>query len=269
MVTAADIRYTLVHEHGYSEEAANNIKKRANLLATLETEMDKNKKLPDLNNVEDNPPEIDVDESLIERSDPKWHDYVMSLFTKEEIIKGNPITDGLRRVADLLFNISSITTQVLQCPTLENGKRAVVKVQVCVRDSEIYEGASDVCSDNTEHPFCQHPISTAETKAEGRALRKALRLRKIVAAEEMGDVDLINSQEKISSTQINFIDLMCQKDRLDINVIEFLKLNGHSNTKDLTHQQSLDLQEKLSEYQRDVKLIPEEIKTYQSNWREK
>ncbi len=272
MVNVVDIRQTLIDEHGYSEEAVKNIKGKANLITTLETEMDKNKKLPNLNEVEDDYTEMDRngnEHTPIEKSDPKWHDYVMEHFVKEELVKGNPITDGLRRVAEILLGgIGSITSKVVQCPTPENGKRAVVTVKVTFHDGEMYDGSSDVYEGNTERPFSLHPTSTAETKAEGRALRKALRLRKITAAEEMGGIDL-EEQQKISDTQINFIDLTCRTDRLDINIKEFLKLNEHSNIKDLTHQQSLDLQEKLSQYQRDTKLIPDELKTYQPNWREK
>lgn len=49
---------------------------------------------------------------------PEWNDYVLELFTEKELIDGNPLTTGLRRVAELLIGeiISSKPTdvQVLQ-----------------------------------------------------------------------------------------------------------------------------------------------------------
>ena len=36
-------------------------------------------------------------------TDPGWNDYVMSKFTEKELYDGNPLVNGLRRVAELVI----------------------------------------------------------------------------------------------------------------------------------------------------------------------
>ena len=84
-------------------------------------------------------------------------------------------------------------------------------------------GAADVYWGNCDKIYRNHPIAVAETRAEGRALRRGLKLRKVVAAEEIAkeveDIDG-NTVSKITNNQINFIDVLGK--RLNINITSLL-----------------------------------------------
>src|SRR5206468_2886867 len=136
------------------------------------------------------PPAADVAEPRID--EPSWTDFVLAKLTPEEFRDGNPKVDGLRRVAsELLGDIIENSSEVLQAPTAANGFFATVRARVvilwkkdCYGDPgpRVFTGLADVYPGNTEPAFGRFPSSVAETRAEGRALRKALQLRRVVAA---------------------------------------------------------------------------------------
>ena len=45
-------------------------------------------------------------------TDPEWNDYVMSMFTDKEMYNGNPLVNGLRRVAEVVSGQSFIVGQL-------------------------------------------------------------------------------------------------------------------------------------------------------------
>jgi hypothetical protein len=131
-------------------------------------------------------------------------------------------------------------------------------------------GAADVYWGNCDKIYRNHPVAVAETRAEGRALRRALRLRKVVAAEEIAqsvedDIGADNVN-KITNNQINFIDVLAK--RLDINVVELIKaLNiDASNIKNILHHDALSVIRELSSYQQKTDDIPDSIRGYVNNW---
>jgi hypothetical protein len=132
-------------------------------------------------------------------------------------------------------------------------------------------GAADVYWGNCDKIYRNHPVAVAETRAEGRALRRALRLRKVVAAEEISkdieDNPDAHSVNKISSNQINFIDVLSR--RLDINVVKLLELLdfNHKNIYNILHEQAIDISKKLSSYQQNIDSIPVELRGYDENWK--
>ena len=203
--------------------------------------------------------------------DPEWHDHVMSHFTEDELIDKNPNVDGLRRVAELLIgSIQHIITNVVQAP--EPPERiSTVTVQIVFENESSFMGAADTYYGNAEKPYRFHPTSMSETRAEGRALKRALRLRKIVAAEEIANVtdEERGSLELINSQQLQFLDMMCGPQRLNINVVEVMKQEGLNTNKinSITHDEAIKLNEKLNEYQNDKASIPEKILGYQGDWR--
>ena len=114
-------------------------------------------------------------------------------------------------------------------------------------------------------------MAVAETRAEGRALRRALKLRKVVAAEEIAkdieDHPDENSVSKISVNQINFIDVIAQ--RLNINVVVLIKTLAISeeNIYNISHENAVGIIKQLTVYQQDMTKITEDLLGYQSNWK--
>lgn len=214
--------------------------------------------------------------------DIEWTDHVLSFLTEDEKIMGNPTTDGLRRVFERVMNCEIVESdsKVVQTPSRENEMRATVEFTLVFKPNWIPDGFTDTrsvtgCADvywgNCDKVFRNHPVAVAETRAEGRALRRALRLRKVVAAEEVaGEIeDLIdgNSIDKITNNQINFIDVMSK--RLDVNVMKMLEKEFEykdKNVYNLGYDDAVKAASKLAEYQqKDV--VPDELLGYESNWK--
>lgn len=217
-------------------------------------------------------------------SDVEWTDYVLGLLSDDEKIAGNPTTDGLRRIFEIALNcrLISSTSSVVQSPSPENEKRATVihslsyylNPEASTSDHlniVSVDGSADVYWGNCDKVYRNHPVAVAETRAEGRALRRALRLRKVIAAEEMvkeiEDHPDQNSVNKISNQQINFIDVLAQ--RLNINVTKLLESNNikTDNIYSLTHESAVDIIRMLSKYQQNMSDISESISGYSNEWK--
>lgn len=208
---------------------------------------------------------------------PEWDSYVMGHFAPYELVDGYPNTAGLRRVAELLLGpiIESGPIQVF--PVEGNGAgRATVVFSVTFKwsmdggDKRIYSEVADVWHANTDLLFAAFAVATASTRAEGRALRKALKLRKC-SAEELTkqDVSKILAEslvEKISGDQISFIDSKCKK--LDINVITFINSGDkqYRSIHDVTRDTAGKMAQELSRLTNDKTLISEDMKGY-TEWR--
>ena len=214
--------------------------------------------------------------------DTEWTDFVLQQLSDDEKIQGNPTTDGLRRVFEKVMNCHVIQSDstVVQSPEPSNEKRATVVHTLTWYDLNVdtpemckmktVSGAADVYWGNCDKVYRNHPVAVAETRAEGRALRRAMRLRKVVAAEEIAEnvEDDISGDTvtKITNNQINFIDVLAK--RLDINIPEMLKvlsIDG-SNIKNILHHDALSVIRELSSYQQKTDEIPDNIKGYINNW---
>jgi hypothetical protein len=217
-------------------------------------------------------------------ADLDWTDYVLGLLSDDEKIAGNPTTDGLRRIFETVLNcrLISSTSSVVQSPSPENEKRATVihSLAYCLNPTVqdlnglnivSVDGSADVYWGNCDKIYRNHPVAVAETRAEGRALRRALRLRKVVAAEELSkdieDHPDQNTVNKISNQQINFIDVLAQ--RLNINVVKLLEQNNMEtkNIYSLTHESAVDIIRLLSKYQQNIDSIPQDILGYSNEWK--
>ena len=218
-------------------------------------------------------------------NDLDWTDYVLSLLSDDEKINGNPTTDGLRRIFEIALDCSIMesTSNVVQSPSPENEKRAtVVHTLSYVLNSDIAKdpflnhravsGAADVYWGNCDKVYRNHPVAVAETRAEGRALRRGLKLRKVVAAEELAkDIDDNpdgQTVSKISSNQLNFIDVLSK--RLDINIIKMIENHlgqPEKNIYNIAHGDAVNISKLLSSYQQDISSIPKEILGYDPNWK--
>jgi hypothetical protein len=216
--------------------------------------------------------------------DLEWTDYVLSLLSEDEKINDNPTTDGLRRIFEKVLNcrVLASSSNVVQAPDPNNEKRATVvhTIAYCLNgvsadtshlNTVTVDGAADVYWGNCDKVYRNHPVAVAETRAEGRALRRALRLRKVVAAEELSkdieDNPDNNSVSKISNQQINFIDIMSQ--RLNINVTGLLTNNSlpADNIYSMSHDDAVAIIRLLSKYQQNIGDIPSDIIGYSKDWK--
>ena len=218
-----------------------------------------------------------------------WHEYVMSQFKPNELIDGNPITAGLRRVVEVVLGEVIETGPVEVFPATDpNGPGSATGLYRVVLEeyesgrTKSYSDTADVWHGKTDDLFCAHPVATACTRAEGRALRKALKLR-VLAAEELAKKDIVgivqqsvnqqptegewNPDEKVSPQQINFIDNKCSQ--LDIDVMKFVNSGSTSypSINNVTKDTAKNMIVELNKYQNQTTNIPPEVKGYVSNWR--
>ena len=220
----------------------------------------------------------------------EWNDYIMGKFESHELIDGNPICAGLRRVVeDVLGSIvSSRPIQVWPSTDVNGPGRATVVFEVVINwmdsgELRTFAEVADVWHGNTDDLFCAHPVATASTRAEGRALRKALKV-KCLAAEELAKKDIVSivrqsvnadkeldggwkEEDVISLPQTNFIDAKCKQ--LDINVTKFINAgsDNYGSINEVSKKTASKMLSALNEYQTKKKNIPEKILGYDSNWR--
>ena len=222
---------------------------------------------------------------------PDWNEHVMSHFRSDELIDGHPITAGLRRVAELLLGdiIESGPTEVFPSSDSNGPGRATVVYKVVIDwmnngFHRTFSEVADVWHGNTDDLFCAHPVATASTRAEGRALRKALKIR-VIAAEELAKKDIVgivkeavsassptdgeyNLDDRISPQQVVFIDKKCSQ--LNINVSNFINIGSsdYRSINDVKRDKAKQMIKVLNDYQNGIVDIPEEILGYDKNWRE-
>mgnify|MGYP003150738432 CR=1 FL=1 len=221
----------------------------------------------------------------------EWNEYIMSKFENRELVDGNPTCAGLRRVAEDVLGsiIVSRPSQVFPSTDVNGPGRATVVFEVVIdwMDSgklKTFSDVADVWHGNTDDLYCAHPVATASTRAEGRALRKALKIR-CLAAEELTrkkDVESIvretvNSKktvdgewqenDSISDPQINFIDAKCKQ--LDINVLKFINAGSeqYDSISAVSKKTASSMLSTLNEYQTKKRKASENIMGYDTNWR--
>ena len=230
----------------------------------------------------ENDNQTDAVEKVVTPNDTGWTDYVLGLLEDDEKIMGNPTTDGLRRIFETVMNCTIIgaDSHVVQAPDVNNEKRATVThlLTFILNDESVPErskcrsisGAADVYWGNCDKIYRNHPVAVAETRAEGRALRRALKLRKVVAAEEIAkdvedhpDHDTVT---KITNNQLNFIDVIAK--RMNINVTKLLEklVLSTDNIYNISYEDAVNVVKTLTEHQQQNN-VSEDILGYDSNWR--
>jgi len=244
----------------------------------------------EVNADEEKQDEPEVDMTMPAYGSREWSDYIMSKFEDGELFDGNPTCAGLRRVAENVLGsiVSSRPSQVWPSTDTNGPGRATVVFEVVINwmdsgEFRTFAEVSDVWHGNTDDLFCAHPVATASTRAEGRALRKALKV-KCLAAEELAKKDIVsivrqsvsadqgidgewNEEDAISLPQINFIDTKCKQ--LDINVMSFVNagVEHYGSIAEVSKQTASKMLSTLNEYQTKNKSIPEKLLGYDSNWR--
>lgn len=218
---------------------------------------------------------------------PEWNEFVLSHLTDEELSekdgKKHPTTDGLRRVAEVLFGDIQIIVTPHQSPSTENG---MVATAVCLIETQKDAGwvgyrkiqeIADASPENTDFPYSKFLTAIAGTRAEGRALRKFLRLRKVVTAEEVGSQS-VDTTERMNPTQLNILKTLGE--RYNVNVWKFVtsllaekepnKVYNYLNEvqKDFVIERILPELNKFQGKDKDGNMVqvPEDLKGYDSNF---
>lgn len=292
----SEIRSELV-AFGISEESLQGLVKKELIEmhenAVLEQSIEDIDLNSDFEEVEDGLPGTDAPDAINDASpdilSPEWHNYVMSEFRPDELIDGNPITAGLRRVIEIVLGeiIETGPSQVFPSNDSNGPGRATVVYKIVLQEYRTgkiksYADTADVWHGNTDDLFCAHPVATASTRAEGRALRKALKLR-VLAAEELAKKDIVsivqqtipgtptdggwNPEEKISVQQVSFIDTKCRQ--LDIDVLKFINSGSdiYKQINEINKDTASKMIKQLNNYQNGEADIPAGISSYQPNWR--
>ena len=84
--------------------------------------------------------------------------------------------------------LARLKTSILQIPTEENGRLAIVKAEV-ETSKGLFEAIGDACPENVDPFLAPHLIRVAETRAKARALRDAVNVG-VVSFEELDGVSL-------------------------------------------------------------------------------
>jgi hypothetical protein len=214
---------------------------------------------------------------------PEWHDYAMTLFNQSELVDGHPLVAGLRRVAELVLGTITFSgpTQVFPVQRDDHHGRATVVFSVEFANGIRYSEVADSWEGNTDDMFCAFAVAIASTRAEARALRKALKI-KGVAAEELTKKDTAkivrdisstkassegeyDDQSRMSDAQHNFIDVKCKQ--LNISGKQLFKEFNVDSGKKISKKVASDIIDRLNDYQRDKNSIPQELLGYQQEWR--
>lgn len=214
---------------------------------------------------------------------PEWHDYAMTLFQPSEMVDGHPLVAGLRRVAELVLGpiVFSGPTQVFPVQRDDHHGRATVIFTVEFACGVKYAEVADSWEGNTDDMFCAFAVAIASTRAEARALRKALKI-KGVAAEELTKKDTAkivreisttktssegeyNENDRMSDAQYNFIDIKCKQ--LNIDGTKLFSLFNVDSGKKISKKVASEIIDKLNDFQRDKSSIPEDLLGYKQEWR--
>lgn len=185
-----------------------------------------------------------MSDHLPEYGSPDWQKFVLSNLYPEELSDGYPRCFGLRRLANKILGPivrQGVETLSVIPQMTEDGKssRAVTVVyNISIQwklDTTVpyvidmskpeyptplyverkFSGVAD-CIEDVSSPFGRHPAASAETKAESRALKKALGLSILTAEEKISGYDDTTissveerrgvSESKITTQLVNFIN---------------------------------------------------------------
>lgn len=136
----------------------------------------------------------------IEYGSKAWNNYIIGMLDESEHVDGYPKVNGLARLVNILGDVvSSKPSQVIV--THGENRSVTVNYELVIEwklntpvgfgnlgytpQVRVFGGCAD-CTEDPNNTFLKHPAAIAETKAYGRALRKALGLT-VIAAEEIGE----------------------------------------------------------------------------------
>lgn len=306
-MTADEIRIELKEKYGYTDEQVSEIKGKNNLSITLKKEVDAESQDKDgffaqipiekpstvSNDSTEEVPERQT--KSVEMGSREWEDYVFSLLYPSEFEEKDgikyPKSSGLRRLTQKLIGpiVKSGPVSVTQ---IDNESATVIyelhvlyntinvtNANQYIREDDftsaslrVYSAAANVYRGNTPDTFAVHSVATAETRAEGRALKRALSLSTYTAEEMNNDKDVQSvfenkvksTESKIKSTQITAITTLCGRLGIDVHKFAANQFPEHLVFDDtLSYERASKLMVILNKYQAKDSTsltIPEEIK---------
>lgn len=216
----------------------------------------------------------------------KWSEWVVSQFSDDELENGAPTCDGLRRVAEnVLGPIEKVEVIKNDTPNINNKGNATVVVGVTINPiileghprcgKYVYvEDLADANRLNTPEEIFKHPSATAGTRAESRVYRKMLRLRKVLAAEELASNES-NLEESwspstpIKDQQITVIEMLCK--RTNMSVYDFINCGDSQYVcvEQISEQSAQKMLQYLNRIQRKDAERPDGVAEYDENWKVK
>lgn len=230
------------------------------------------------------PPEPEVKLPPVpDYNSPEWEDYVLSLFTEKELAEGKyPKLNGLRRVAGLLLGevIDSSPIDMISQQVLDHNGRAAVTYRLVFLwklglspasetflgedlPQRVFTAIGGSHAGNTDDIVAKYPEAIAETRAEVRAYRKALRLS-VVGADEITRNDMKRSSgfshekeietvvgegTKITPSQLTTITNMCKRLNIDLPLFINMGKEKYKEVSDVKYDTALLMIKQLSKYQ--------------------
>lgn len=216
------------------------------------------------------PVEVEKEEvkEILTPRDAGWQEYVFSLMTEAEFTNDCPNIDGLRRMALTLLGPYDITMKTLQVPGPNNEGHASVRCRLQFTDRTV-DGLADSYSGNTKK-YANYSLAIADTRAESRALRRALFIKK-VAAEELDSHDesaagTRTGPEKINDAQIMGLDLQCKRANINVKkLIENVAQARYNSVTELSYDTATLIVNRIGELIRTE--VPVELLGYEADWK--
>ena len=217
--------------------------------------------------------------------DLEWSDYVLSLLDDTEKFEKRPRVTGLRRICEkilgpVVYSKGHLISESFEYNEIDGQPRpkAVVNYELHIHFwgetmPRVFFGMAEsnpLNSDDFSLPF---PVACTESRAEGRAYKKAPKLTCLTADEipqknmaeaisnVMGTTGFDDSGKKITKTQIRVLNNKCKA--CDIDVIKFINCNDKYGPYDVLASVEKDVAslmlDKLNKFENDKTLIPKEI----------
>jgi len=203
----------------------------------------------------------------LKKGDEKWQEFVLSNFKEDELVEDNPTCNGLRRVCEKVYGrIISCMTEILKVPTESDRSATVVCTIKCQEYNDLYiltqSASADVYEENTVHPYSLHPVATAETRAEGRALRKLLGLD-CATHEELTSDNPQGKTERMLETQVRSMNNLASQ--VDVDFTKFLAKYGYKKEdmgpgSKIKKQIAEQMLQELSTYKTKSQEVPPELR---------
>lgn len=210
---------------------------------------------------------------------PEWNDYVLSHFLDEEKDpQGRPTNDGLRRVVELLLGpiVGSVPVRY-EFPEPGNPDRAISQCEVKIAwggnlgDIRVFGDLAEVNPDNIGlAKFLPFALTTSYTRSESRAFRKALKLRKVLSADEVpilaGSAAVFTDQPVrgpggfLSEGQERAIKKTCRD--LKIDAMKFIAMGAgkYQSFAEIRHDTASNMMEHIQGFLQKPETIPPGIK---------